>query len=332
VAGGEAGEQWALLSADRWLNGCWRSFELLEQDGGKLVGYAAVYAPATSEDLGGFKERIHPGAFDASLEKNADIRALWDHNTSQPLARTTNGTLKLASDKRGLRVEIELPDGVSYANDLRQLVRSGVVNQMSFGFMVPPGGDTWEKDEEGNAVRTLHSIDLHEVSVVSIPAYPDTTVALRGLRQMDFEQRRARWLASHGHRAAKVLGLKSQEANMSKIDEIKKLTEERAGLVDQERVYLFHAFERLGILDQHTHAGSPTDPDHDRHRRGKSKRTWAGDDQHRDRGNESVNEPRLRPPDRPACKGGKGNGETCATGSRRGGPSVRRRNARRRPR
>ncbi len=207
----------------------------LEQEGNRLVGYAAVYSPAISEDLGGFKERIHPGAFDASLEKNADIRALWDHNTSQPLARTTNNTLRLSSDKRGLRVEIELPEGVSYADDLRQLVRSGVVNQMSFGFMVPPGGDAWDKDEEGNAVRTLHQIDLHEVSVVSIPAYPDTTVALRGLRQMDFETRRARWLASHGHRAAKVLGLKSQEANMSKIDEIKKLTEERAALVDQIR-------------------------------------------------------------------------------------------------
>ena len=84
----------------------------LEQQGGKLVGYAAVYAPATSEDLGGFRERIHPGAFDASLEKNADIRALWDHNTSQPLARTTNNTLRLSTDKRGLRVEIELPEGV----------------------------------------------------------------------------------------------------------------------------------------------------------------------------------------------------------------------------
>ena len=207
----------------------------LEQEGSRLVGYAAVYSPAMSEDLGGFKERIHPGAFDASLEKNADIRALWDHNTSQPLARTTNNTLRLSSDKRGLRVEIELPEGVSYADDLRQLVRSGVVNQMSFGFMVPPGGDAWDKDEEGNAVRTLHQIDLHEVSVVSIPAYPDTTVALRGLRQMDFETRRARWLASHGHRAAKVLGFESQEANMSKIDELKKLTEERAALVEQIR-------------------------------------------------------------------------------------------------
>lgn len=207
----------------------------LESEGNRLVGYAAVYSPAMSEDLGGFKERIHPGAFDASLEKNADIRALWDHNTSQPLARTTNNTLRLSSDKRGLRVEIELPEGVSYADDLRQLVRSGVVNQMSFGFMVPPGGDSWDKDEDGNAVRTLHQIDLHEVSVVSIPAYPDTTVALRGLRQMDFETRRARWLASHGHRAAKVLGFESQEANMSKIDELKKLTEERAALVEQIR-------------------------------------------------------------------------------------------------
>lgn len=207
----------------------------LEQQGSKLVGYAAVYAPALSEDLGGFREKISPGAFDKSLESNADIRALWDHNTSQPLARTTNGSLKVSSDKRGLRVEIELPEGVSYADDLRQLVRSGVVNQMSFGFLVPPGGDAWDKDEEGNALRTLNSIDLHEVSVVSIPAYPDTTVALRGLRHVEFDNRRARWLASHGYRAATVLFSDSKEIYMKEIAELKKLIEERAALIEQIR-------------------------------------------------------------------------------------------------
>jgi HK97 family phage major capsid protein/HK97 family phage prohead protease len=207
----------------------------LEQEGSKLVGYAAVYAPALSEDLGGFREKISPGAFDKSLESNADIRALWDHNTSQPLARTTNGSLKVSSDKRGLRVEIELPEGVSYADDLRQLVRSGVVNQMSFGFLVPPGGDTWDKDEDGNALRTLNSIDLHEVSVVSIPAYPDTTVALRGLRHVEFDIRRARWLASHGYRAASVLFSDSKEIYMEKVTELKKLIDERAALIEQIR-------------------------------------------------------------------------------------------------
>jgi HK97 family phage major capsid protein/HK97 family phage prohead protease len=207
----------------------------MEQEGGKLVGYAAVYAPAMSEDLGGFREKISPGAFDKSLENNADIRALWDHNTSQPLARTTNGSLKVSSDKRGLRVEIELPEGVSYADDLRQLVRSGVVNQMSFGFLVPPGGDTWEKDEDGNALRTLNSIDLHEVSVVSIPAYPDTTVALRGLQHVEFEIRRARWLASHGYRAASVLFSDPKEIHMEKVAELKKLIDERAALIEQIR-------------------------------------------------------------------------------------------------
>ena len=207
----------------------------LEQVGGKLVGYAAVYAPALSEDLGGFRERITPGAFDKSLESNADIRALWDHNTSQPLARTTNGSLKVSSDKRGLRVEIDLPEGVSYADDLRQLVRSGVVNQMSFGFLVPPGGDTWDKDEDGNALRTLNSIDLHEVSVVSIPAYPDTTVALRGLQHVEFDIRRARWLASHGYRAASVLFSDSKEIHMEKVAELKKLIDERAALIEQIR-------------------------------------------------------------------------------------------------
>jgi HK97 family phage prohead protease len=81
-------------------------------------------------------------------------------------------TLNLSEDSRGLRVEAELPN-TTYANDLAELMRSGVVDSMSFGFTVPEGGDTWQGD-----TRTLSEIALHEVSVVTgHPAYPETAGA-----------------------------------------------------------------------------------------------------------------------------------------------------------
>lgn len=228
-----------------------RTAKLESADGSKLSGYAAVFAPARSEDLGGFIEEIAPGAFDASIESGQDIRALWNHDSSQPLARTSNGSLSLSSDKRGLKVDISLPENVSYANDLRELVRQGVVNQMSFGFMVPPGGDSWEK-RDGQTIRTLHKVDLREISAVSIPAYPDTTVALRSLRAVEFEEKRARWLSESGHRAASVLDSavkRGKEMLKDKVEQLKKLAEERAALVDQIRALTPEEQAQLDTLE-----------------------------------------------------------------------------------
>src|SRR5436190_5368915 len=74
----------------------------------RLVGYAAVYN-SLSADLGGFKERIKPGAFRSSVTGGTDIRALVDHDASKILGRTSSGTLRLSEDQVGLRIEIDLP-------------------------------------------------------------------------------------------------------------------------------------------------------------------------------------------------------------------------------
>lgn len=143
--------------------------------GAMLFGYAAVFNEH-SVDLGGFVEVIMPGAFGEALK--GDVRALWQHDTALVLGRTVNETLRLAEDEVGLRCEIDLPE-TSWAADALVNLRRGDVDQMSFGFSVPPGGDTWRETPDG-WLRTIWRVDpLYEVSPVTFAAYPQTSVQAR---------------------------------------------------------------------------------------------------------------------------------------------------------
>lgn len=142
-----------------------------------ITGYAAVFN-TLSEDLGGFREKIDPGAFSKTI-KSDDVRALRNHNDDYVLGRNRSGTLKLSEDQRGLAIDI-LPPDAQWARDLMVSIERGDVDQMSFGFRTI--SDRWEmKDEE--EIRTLEEVRLFDVSPVTFPAYPDTSVALRSLEQ-----------------------------------------------------------------------------------------------------------------------------------------------------
>jgi HK97 family phage prohead protease len=156
--------------------------ELREEDGKlQFTGHAAVF-DRLSEDLGGFREKIQRGAFRKVLEAEPDVRFLFDH-AGQPMARSTinsgPGTLDLREDPKGLRVYAELVP-TTQAQDLRLLVKTGVVSQMSFGFRIRPNGsDVWE-EVDGELVRTIVSFgELFDVSAVTFPAYPQTDAAMR---------------------------------------------------------------------------------------------------------------------------------------------------------
>jgi len=146
-------------------------------DGMTFTGYAAVFE-SWSEPLP-FREKIQRGAFKRSLRSRNDIKFLWNHDAGEILGSTRAGTLTLQEDDRGLRVEATLPN-TSRGRDTAELLRRSDIDSMSFGFSVPQGGDTW--NEEGTE-RTLNSVRLLEVSLVSWPAYTATagTVAVRGL-------------------------------------------------------------------------------------------------------------------------------------------------------
>lgn len=149
-------------------------FEIRETaDGMSFTGYAAVFN-SDSEPLP-FIERIAPGAFKRSLQSRNEVKLLWNHDAGEPLASVRGGTLRLTEDEIGLRVEATLVK-TSRGFDVAELIRSKVIDSMSFGFSVIK--DSWSSNGE---VRTLEAVRLFEVSVVSWPAYTATagTISVR---------------------------------------------------------------------------------------------------------------------------------------------------------
>lgn len=150
-----------------------------------------------SVDLGGFREVFAPGAFDRVIggERGPDVLALFNHDESMVLGRTTSGTLELAKTDRGLGYAITPPD-TQLGRDLLTLIRRGDIYGASFAFSIAPGGEQWSQDGDGPAMRTVTEVaNLYDVSVVSRPAYPQSTAALRSLAEWrnenltDVEQR-----------------------------------------------------------------------------------------------------------------------------------------------
>jgi len=150
----------------------------------KLTGYAAMFEKL-SEPIFGFREKIAAGAFANSLKKD-DIRALFNHDANYVLGRNKAKTLVLKEDGEGLRIEIDPPD-TQWARDLQESIRRGDVSQMSFGFVVKK--DEWEHIKNKESIRTLREVQLWDVSPVTFPAYPETSVKVRdylnALKELD---------------------------------------------------------------------------------------------------------------------------------------------------
>ena len=144
------------------------NFEVRETaDGMQFEGYASVFN-SRSENLGGFTEFVAPGAFTRSLKSRNDVKLLWNHDAGQVLGSTRAKTMSLVEDARGLKVSATLPN-TTLGRDVAELIRTKIIDSMSFGFNVIK--DSW--NSEGTE-RTLHSVRLFEVSIVAFPAYAGT--------------------------------------------------------------------------------------------------------------------------------------------------------------
>lgn len=155
-----------------------------EEDEMVIEGYFAVFNSETELWPGAFEE-IATGAFDNTLSN--DVRALIDHETRAVLGRNKANTLDLKVDSRGLWGSIKINQNDSDAVNLYQRVKRGDVDQCSFGFNIVKESTDFRDD--GTVKWTIEEIDLHEVSVVTFPAYSDTGVQARKKEVEQHEKR-----------------------------------------------------------------------------------------------------------------------------------------------
>src|SRR6185312_14339819 len=141
--------------------------ELREMNGNlNLSGWASVTERAY--DMGYYEETIKRGAFAKTLGETPDVQLLINHE-GLPLARTVSGTLRLAEDDRGLRVDADLDPEDPDVQRLLPKVQRGDIDQMSFGFRVTR--QNWDEDYENREIVEVN-IDRGDVSVVNQGANP----------------------------------------------------------------------------------------------------------------------------------------------------------------
>lgn len=162
--------------------------EEVEKQEKVIEGYFVVFNTETELWPGAFEE-IDSGAFYETLEN--DIRALINHNTEMVLGRTKSGTLEIRLDEKGLWCRIVINENDIDAMNLYARVQRGDVDQCSFGFNILE--EETEFRDDGTVKWTIKKIDLHEVSVVTFPAYEATGVQAR---KRDFEEIKERSLES----------------------------------------------------------------------------------------------------------------------------------------
>jgi len=161
-------------------------FRAIEEDGKRfLFGYAAVFNSRSKLILEFgeiFYEELRQGAFSEVLNNpKLDVYLTLNHSRDKIMGRTVNGTLTLSEDETGLLMRAEIPN-TTYANDVYTLVQRGDLFNMSFAFTVDSDGYRWEKTDEGIPLRVVENVrKLIDVSVVTMPAYEETSVQARDL-------------------------------------------------------------------------------------------------------------------------------------------------------
>lgn len=151
------------------------SLETKAGDDGLFSGHGAAF---NNEDS--YKDIIVPGAFKRSMEKNAKVRMLWQHQSDKVIGKW----LSMREDQNGLFMEGKLTKGVRLADEAYLLMKDGAIDGLSIGFSVPKDGSERKGD-----IRYLKHINLHEVSVVTFPANEAARVSgVKSLEDIDYRE------------------------------------------------------------------------------------------------------------------------------------------------
>lgn len=217
-----------------------------------IRGYAALFN-SDSQDLGGFVERISPGAFDGVMKRGTDVVALYNHDPMFILGRESAGTLRLFIDEKGLRYEVDAPESRA---DVIEAIERGDVRGSSFAFRVKGSGENWSRDQQGRQIREIREIDgLFDVGPVLKPAYSATEsfVSRRALEHAAEvrEEKPTGLKPTSGMAAAAKKGLRLHEEGKSG-DGLKPETVARARkIARRERLTEDHVVEMAAWFKRH---------------------------------------------------------------------------------
>ena len=150
-----------------------REFEKVQAELAKVIG------EAVEETIAELTEQL----------ERRNVNLLAGHSFSQPLASMRAGTLKLKDTDKELRFEADLPADErqpTWMRDTVLAVEGGLATGISPGFRVPPPTAVQNAEElipelgnPGVQIRQINQAALYEISVVSRPAYAETSVEAR---------------------------------------------------------------------------------------------------------------------------------------------------------
>ena len=169
------------------------SFERRAEDDGEMrvSGYATVFnTPYVLWSYDGYtvREQIAPEAFDdCDMD---DVIMQYDHE-GRVFARTSNDTLAVGTDQKGLRIDARL-DGTELGRQVYEEIDGGYTTKMSFGFKVKEDKREVTEDRENGTVDVLRTITkiskLYDVSAVSLPANDATSISARSYSEGVIEE------------------------------------------------------------------------------------------------------------------------------------------------
>jgi HK97 family phage prohead protease len=151
-----------------------RDIGILESEGSLSGHFAVVDSPY--EITEGIREVIDRCCIDG-IDLRGDIRALWNHDSSIVLGRTSSNTLSFYPDELGLFGRISINSEDSQARDCWARVKRGDVSGCSIGFY--PKEVVEVREADGSWTFHIRRMDLVEVTVCAFPAYTATDIHAR---------------------------------------------------------------------------------------------------------------------------------------------------------
>jgi HK97 family phage prohead protease len=165
------------------------ALEVKADDEGVIEGYGAVFGNKDS-----YNDILVKGAFAEGMGRK--VKMLWQHDPAQPIGVWD----EMSEDDNGLRMKGRFAMNTAKGREAYELVKMGAIDGLSIGYR------TKDADDKDGA-RYLKSVDLFEVSLVTMPANDKATVtSIKNITTRDVERDLRE--AGYSRSQAKAIALK----------------------------------------------------------------------------------------------------------------------------